>query len=92
MVPNAEVQEQQPQMGVLLRASGEEWRRWRPSKLKRIRLGREFGDDVLFYQPLKALQNDGSLCDRPVVAERRDLRFFGTGMTVAVLKHERTVL
>lgn len=45
-------------------------------KPERVKRGREFGDDVLLYQPLEALYHDGSRCDWPVVSERCDLRFF----------------
>lgn len=54
--------------------------------------GRAFGDDMSFYQPLEALHHDGGECRwGEVVIERCNCGvFFGTGIVVAVLKHDGT--
>ena len=65
---------------------------WPVGKLEGVKYGKEYGGDVLLYQSFKALHHNRSECYEPVVIKGVVIRgFFGTGMMVAVLKHDGTL-
>ncbi len=60
------------------------------SKLERIKHRREYWNDVVLHQPIEALHHYRRECNRTIILKHLIVDFLGTGIIIAVLKHDGT--